>query len=88
MPPSGAHSSRPLPLSARKSPAHKLDYRRFLFINTELTVHLVREPAGEWVCLDAVTRPGTRGVGLTESVLWDESGRLGRAAQTLLVRPR
>jgi hypothetical protein len=65
-----------------------LDYRRFLFINTELTVHLVREPAGEWVCLDAVTRPGTRGVGLTESVLWDESGRLGRAAQTLLVRPR
>ena len=40
-----------------------LDYRRFLFINTELTVHLVREAAGEWVCLDAVTRPGTLGVG-------------------------
>jgi len=65
-----------------------LDYRRFVFINTELTVHLVREPAGEWVCLDAVTRTGERGVGLAESVLWDERGRLGRAAQTLLVRPR
>jgi len=65
-----------------------LDYRRFVFVNTELTVHLVREPAGEWVCLDAVTRRSEHGVGLAESVLWDERGRLGRAAQTLLVRPR
>ena len=65
-----------------------LDYRRHLFINTELTVHLVREPAGEWVLLDAVTRIGPHGVGLSETVLYDESGRLGRAAQTLLVRRR
>jgi len=65
-----------------------LDHRRFLFINTELTVHLLREPAGEWVCLDAVTRLGAPGLGLAESVLSDERGRLGRAAQTLLVRPR
>jgi hypothetical protein len=65
-----------------------LDYRRHLFINTELTVHLVRESVGEWVCLDAVTRVGPHGAGLAESVLWDETGRLGRAAQTLLVRSR
>jgi Thioesterase-like superfamily len=65
-----------------------LDYRRHLFINTELTVHLVREPAGEWVHLDAVTYVGPHGVGLAESVLYDEAGRLGRAAQTLLVRRR
>jgi hypothetical protein len=65
-----------------------LDYRRHLFINTELTVHLVREPAGEWVHLDAVTRVGPHGVGLSEAVLHDETGRLGRAAQTLLVRRR
>ena len=65
-----------------------LDYRRHLFINTELTVHLVREPAGEWIHLDAVTHVGPHGVGLSESVLYDETGRLGRAAQTLLVRPR
>jgi hypothetical protein len=65
-----------------------LDYREHLFINTELTVHLVREPAGEWVHLDAVTRVGPHGVGLSETVLHDESGRLGRAAQTLLVRRR
>jgi hypothetical protein len=65
-----------------------LDYRRYLFINTELTVHLVREPAGEWVHLDAVTHVGPNGVGLSETVLYDETGRLGRAAQALLVRRR
>jgi Thioesterase-like superfamily len=65
-----------------------LDYRLHLFINTELTVHLVREPAGEWVHLDAVTRVGPHGVGLSETVLHDDAGRLGRAAQTLLVRRR
>jgi hypothetical protein len=65
-----------------------LDHQRWLFINTELTVHLLRAPVGEWVCLDAVTRFGPEGVGLAETVLWDAAGRLGRAAQTLLVRPR
>jgi hypothetical protein len=63
-----------------------LDWRRYLFINTELTVHLLRGPAGEWVGVDAVTH--LDGVGLAESVLWDERGRIGRAAQTLLVRER
>jgi hypothetical protein len=65
-----------------------LDYRRFVFINTELTVHLLREPDGDWVRLDAVTHVGAPGVGLAESALSDARGRIGRAAQTLLVRPR
>jgi Thioesterase-like superfamily len=65
-----------------------LDYRRFVFINTDLTVQLVREPAGEWVCLDAVTRVGADGIGLADSALSDERSLLGRATQTLLVRPR
>ncbi len=57
------------------------------FINPELTVHLYRLPAGEWVCLDAVTRLSANGTGLAESVLYDERGRIGRAAQALLVEP-
>jgi Thioesterase-like superfamily len=65
-----------------------LDYRRFLFINTDLTVHLHRGPATEWVCLDAATRLDTAGVGMSDTLLWDEGGRVGRAAQTLLVRER
>ncbi len=66
----------------------ELDFRRYVFINTELTVHLTREPEGEWVCLDAVTRTGPEGVGLSESVLADTRGRFGRADQTLFVRER
>ena len=40
-----------------------LDWARYLFINTELTVHFLREPVGEWVLLDARTRArrGRRG---------------------------
>ncbi len=65
-----------------------LDYRRYLFINVDLTVHLHRMPAGEWVCLDSVTVPEPTGVGLAETVLFDERGPLGLAAQTLLVAGR
>jgi hypothetical protein len=62
------------------------DWRRFIFINTELSVHVLRPPEGEWVCLDAVTH--VDGVGLAETSLWDERGRVGLGAQTLLVRER
>jgi hypothetical protein len=65
-----------------------LDYRRYLFINVDLTVHLERMPVGEWVCVDAQTLPQPNGVGTAESVLSDPSGRCGRALQTLLVSER
>jgi hypothetical protein len=65
-----------------------LDWRRYLFINTDLSVHLKRLPEGDWVGLDAVTYPEPNGVGLADTALWDERGRLGRAAQTLVVRTR
>lgn len=65
-----------------------LDYSRYLFINVDLTVHLSRMPEGEWVCLDSVTVPEPSGVGLTDTVLFDERGPIGLAAQTLLVSRR
>lgn len=65
-----------------------VDYRRFLFINVELTVHVERAPAGEWIGVESVTLPQPTGVGITESVLHDRDGRVGRAAQTLLVSER
>jgi len=63
-----------------------LDWSGFIFINTDLTVHLLRPPAGEWICLDSVTH--VDGIGMTDTALWDERGRIGRAGQTLLVRAR
>ena len=65
-----------------------LDYRRHLFINVDLTVHLQRLPAGEWICLDAITRPEPDGIGIADTMLFDERGPIGRAAQTLLVAER
>jgi hypothetical protein len=66
----------------------ELSLETHVFINTELTVHLFREPVGEWVCLDARTRIGADGAGLASSVLFDSTGRFGVANQALLVRPR
>jgi acyl-Coa thioesterase superfamily protein/acyl-CoA thioesterase superfamily protein len=64
----------------------RLDPRKWLFINSELTVHVYREPAGEWIGMDATTIIGPNGVGSAFSVLHDESGSVGRGAQALLLR--
>jgi Thioesterase-like superfamily len=65
-----------------------LDPMRFLFMNVDLTVILPRDPAGEWLLLDAVTTIGGRGTGLAETSVSDVRGRCGTAVQTLLVAPR
>jgi hypothetical protein len=65
-----------------------LDWKRFLFINVDLTVHLHRMPEGEWVCLDAVTLPEPNGVGMADTRLLDARGPIGRATQTLLLAER
>ena len=65
-----------------------LDYRRFIFINPDLTVNLHRSPEGEWVCRDAQTTVSRRGVGLAVSVLHDLRGPIGRASQSLVIGER
>ncbi|HEY5815899.1 MAG TPA: thioesterase family protein [Solirubrobacterales bacterium] len=65
-----------------------LDWGRYVFVNVDLSVHLERMPEGEWVCVDAVTLPQRNGTGTAESVLYDERGRIGRAAQALLIAER
>ncbi|HEY3959398.1 MAG TPA: thioesterase family protein [Solirubrobacteraceae bacterium] len=65
-----------------------LPFDKYLFINADLTIHLQRLPRGEWIGLDARTLLHEGGTGLSESVLHDESGPVGRAFQTLVVQPR
>jgi len=65
-----------------------LDPRRYLFINVDLTVHLERMPEGDWVCVDAATRPRANGIGSAETELSDSRGRIGRGVQTLLFAER
>ena len=64
-----------------------LDYRRWLFVNADLTVYLARPPAGEWVALESATTVAA-GVGVADTVLHDEQGPVGRGLQALLVDRR
>jgi hypothetical protein len=65
-----------------------LPFDRFLFINADLTIHLARQPVGEWIAIDARTLLEPGGSGLSESVLHDEGGPFARAFQTLVVGRR
>jgi len=65
-----------------------LPFDRFLFINADLTIHLQRQPQGEWIGLDARTWLHGGGMGLAESVVHDLDGPVGRAFQTLVVQSR
>jgi hypothetical protein len=65
-----------------------LDWGSHLFINPELSVHVLREPRGEWICLDARTEIAAGGAGLASSVLSDLDGPVARGAQSLLIAPR
>ncbi len=65
-----------------------LSWDEYVFINPDLTLYIEREPVGEWICLDAEMRVAPDGIGIAESVLYDERGRVGRAMQALLVAGR
>lgn len=65
-----------------------LGYERYSFVNSDLTIHLLRPPVGEWICLDARTWLGNNGCGLAESALYDAQGLIGRSTQSLAVKVR
>lgn len=60
----------------------------WLFPNLDLTIHLLRQPVGDWLGLDTTVVFGPAGHGVTSSVLHDETGHVGYANQTLTIRPR
>lgn len=65
-----------------------LDFRRYSFVNGDLTINLLRRPVGEWICLQSRSAFGGNGCGMAESALFDEAGLIGRATQTLTLRLR
>jgi hypothetical protein len=65
-----------------------LPWRDWLFVNTELTIHLSREPVGEWIGVDARTSSSAAGFGLSTATLHDLDGPVGVCAQSLFVEPR
>ena len=68
-------------IAVRRSP------QEWMFPNVDLTIHLHRQPAGDWVGLDTTVIFGAAGHGLTSTVLHDSLGPVGRAEQALTIRP-
>lgn len=65
-----------------------LDPGRYLFVNTDLNLFLYRPPEGKWIGMHSRTFVDSSGVGLTDTVLHDRKGAVGRALQTLYVAKR
>lgn len=65
-----------------------LPFDAYSFVNSDLTINLLRPLHGEWVCVDAHTFLGPAGGGLAVSDIFDAQGFVGRATQSLAVRRR
>jgi len=65
-----------------------LSWETHTFINPDLTVYVHRLPVGEWICLDARTWAQPNGVALAVSTLYDDTGLIGQASQSVLLEPR
>ncbi len=65
-----------------------LDFYRYIFVNSDLTINLLRRARGEWVCIDARTLLGPDGGGLAEARIFDAEGLIGRSTQSLAIRLR
>jgi hypothetical protein len=69
-------------ISAVASPAD------LVFVNTDLTLHLTREPVGEEIWIRAESILDAAGIGRTTGDLGDRSGAVAHSAQCLFVEPR
>jgi Thioesterase-like superfamily len=65
-----------------------LDFRKWTFINADLTVSFARQPVGAWILLDAESWIGPDGAGLATARLADQRGYFGRAVQSLVIEKR
>ena len=55
------------------------------FVNADLTIALHRDPVGDWMGMSASGIWQPSGVGLSDSVLFDELGTVGRSIQVLVL---
>jgi len=65
-----------------------LPAERYLFTNADMSMNLFRVPQGEWIGVSSATEAHGGGAGLVVSHLYDESGPIGIATQTLVLRER
>ena len=65
----------------------RADPQAVAFPNLDLTAHFFAAPAGEWLGFDTAVSFGPAGIGLTHSIIHDQTGPIGAVSQALTVRP-
>lgn len=73
---------------ASSSLAGKMHFDSWSFMNADLTLHLSRVPAQEWIGLAGTAVIDPNGSGLSIAQLFDPNGRLGQSIQSLVVESR
>lgn len=73
---------------ASSSLAGKMHFDSWSFMNADLTLHLSRVPADEWIGLAGTAVIDPNGSGLSIAQLFDPNGRLGQSIQSLVVESR
>ena len=58
-------------------------FDELLAINTDLTIYFAKPPVGEWVAVEASTISLGLGLGMTDSLVYDASGFVGRSNQSI-----
>ena len=58
-----------------------------MFVNPDLTIALHRDPVGDWFGSKAVSQWQPTGIGLADALLFDDLGPVGKALQTMILRP-
>lgn len=73
---------------ASSSLAGRMHFDSWSFMNADLTLHLSRIPAQEWIGLAGTAVIDPNGSGLSVAQLFDPNGRLGQSIQSLVVESR
>ncbi|MFO7700501.1 MAG: thioesterase family protein [Acidimicrobiia bacterium] len=56
---------------------------KLIAVNTDLTLYLSRRPRSEWMAIDARTVSHGLGLGMTDSLVYDAHGFVGKANQSI-----
>ncbi len=58
----------------------------YSFVNPDLSIVIHRQPESEWLATSAACFWESNGIGMSQATLFDESGPIGMALQTLVIR--
>jgi hypothetical protein len=65
-----------------------LDGREWLYVNPDVNLSLHRSPRGEWLGMRSLAHQHPSGIGCADSLIFDETGPIGRVGQSQILEPR